>query len=302
MFTTCGKPRLSEKIFNHLRTLGRHIHADQQPFVFDDGFVSLIEQRGSEVNTNEEPEPRPRSEARPRQRRRESWRARSSGKAESFRSKAVEDAFGAGFRLLAQHYEALGFEDKNGLWITVKTKPLGRGGPQAYLLVALPLNEEISPKAWAFASIGSDAKLFPLKHTNFPDASICAFTKESKAWIPEDGVLPLIDHFCLWMVKSWHRSILGWWPGRQIGACSLYRRNEFAPEEFCGCESGVLYSFCHSFRDLQVPEVHARQQFRRLFQVDYENRQPPASVMRAAQTRWKSMPDLDILFGLALSH
>lgn len=296
MFATCGKLGLSEKVLTHLRELGRQIHAGHQPLVFDDGFVSLIEQRGSEVNKYEEPKPGPRPEAGPRQRQRASWRTRSTGQAKPFRSRAVEDAFGAGFRLLAQHYEVLGYEDKNGLWITVKTKPLGCGGPQAYLIVAIPLDMEISPRAWAFESLGCNAKLFGMKHTNFPDASICAFTKASKAWVAEDGLLPLVDHYSLWIIKSWHRSILGWWPGPQIGACALYRRREFVPEELCGCESGALYGLCHHLRDMQVPEEHARQEFRRLFLVEYENRRPPFEVMRAARSSWKSMPDLARVF------
>lgn len=169
-------------------------------------------------------------------------------------------------------------------------------GPQAHLLVALPLDPAISPRAWAFNCVGPRARLLPLKHTNFPDASICAFTKESGAWTPDDGLLPLIDHYALWVAKSWHRSVVGWWPGSQVGVGALYRRKEFVSKEWCGCESGKRYGACHQFLDNQVCDESARAEFRRLFRVDYENRRAPLGVLKAAQSRWKTMPDMAMTF------
>ncbi len=302
MFATCGKPKLKERTLNHLRSLGQAIHAGHQPLGFDGGFCGLVEQRGSEVNASEESEPGPGPEAGSRQGRRTSWRRRPSGQTQSFRSRAVEDAHGAGFRLLAQHYEALGFEDKNGLWVAVTTKPLGQGGPQAHLLVALPTNPSISPRAWAFSAIGRNAQLFPLKHTNFPDASICAFTKESGAWAADDGVLALIDHYSLWIIKSWHRSVVGWWPGRQIGACALYRRLEFTSNEFCGCDSGRLYGLCHEQADLQVPEAAAHREFHRLFSGAYEERSAPEQIVVSARSRWRTMPNMANMYARRIDH
>lgn len=302
MFATCGKPKLNESTLRHLRSLGQALHSGHQPLVFDGGFCGLVEQRGSEVNASEESEPGSRPETGSRQGRRTSRRRRPSGQAQPFRSRAIEDAHGVGFRLLAQHYEALGFEDKNGLWVTVTTKPLGQGGPQAHLLVAAPTNLSIFPRAWAFSAIGRNAQLFPLKHTNFPDASMCAFTKESGAWVPEDGLLALIDHYSLWIIKSWHRSVEGWWPGRQVGACALYRRTEFTPDEFCGCESGRLYGLCHERADMQMPEATARQEFQRLFSVAYEDRDAPAQIVASARNRWKSMPDMASAYARRFDH
>ena len=223
-----------------------------------------------------------------------SWRA--PGTAEPFSSASIEEAHGAGFRLLAQHYEALGFEDQHGLWVVVKTRPLGSGGPQAHLLVATPTDLRISPRAWAFDAIGAGTRMFPLKHTNFPDASLCAFTKRSQAWTSADGLLSLIDHYSLWVAKSLHRSQFGWWPGAQVGACALYRRREFVARELCGCESGKTYSECHQASDLMVPEGVARHEFRRLFLCDYEDRAPPAAIIEASQSGWKRLPKMATIF------
>lgn len=295
MFATCGKPKLSESNLDHLRQLGQAIHAGHQPLVFDGGFVSLVEQRESEVNKNVKPRTRNRSAPRQGQGQRKPRRPRSSGKAKPFRTGATEEAHGVGFRLLAQHYEALASEQQRGLWVAVKAYPLGSRGPQAHFLVGIANDSSVMPRAWAFQEIGERVSPFPLKHTNFPDASICAFTQASKAWIWEDGLLSLVDHYSLWAVKSWHRQITGWWPGRQVGVCGFYRRKEFAPSEWCGCESDKLYSDCHMAADTMLDERFARIEFQRLFRVDYDNRAVPADVLRAAKSRWQFVPDLTSL-------
>ena len=293
---TCGNPKVSGQHFKHLRQLGIEIDAGRQPLVFDGGFVGLSPNNESDEDDEPEAHPWNRSPAGSRQGQRTRSRSGPTRKAESFSSRAVEEAHGVEFRALARHYQALGFEDRNGLWAAVRAKPLGHSGPHVHLLVAVPLDKAITPRAWAFGAIGDTAGLLPLKHTNFPDASICAFTKVSQAWTAADGLTPLVDHYSLWIVKSWHRSLFGWWPGPQVGACALYRRQEFVGRELCGCESGKRYSDCHQFSDLQVADHTARRQFRALFAVDYEDRQPPNSVVEAARTRWRKLPDMAAVF------
>lgn len=281
-----------------LKVIGEALDAGGQALVFDEGLVGINDEHESEVISDvpqgQASGPAARSgsgrRASPRPRR------RASRQAEPFRSGAIEAAHGAGFRLLAQHYEALSFEDKNGLWVAVRTKPLGSGGPQAHLLVATPTDNAITPRAWAFNGTGAQAELFPLKHTNFPDASICAFTKSSAAWTPADGLTALVDHYSLWIAKSWHRQLFGWWPGQQVGACALYRRKEFAAREWCGCDSGKRYVDCHQEADSLVPEAVVRLQFRQLFATNYEDRQAPAGVIEAARTLWKERPDMAFAF------
>lgn len=295
------KSLVNPYFMDRLSYLGDALHKGEQTQVFESGLIGLVDERESEViYYGEQGAPRG-SEAGARQGQRTRARRRPSRQAQPFRSGAVEAAHGVGFRILAQHYEALGFEEKNGLWVAIKTKPLGPGGPQAHLLLAAPIDKAITPRAWAFKEIGRNAELFPLKHTNFPDASICAFTKASKAWVPEDGLLPLVDHYSLWVAKSWHRTQFGWWPGAQVGACALYRRMEFVAREWCGCESGRRYSDCHRTLDMAVPEDEARQEFRRRFLVDYNDRQAPDGILLAACNRWKNLPDMAMVFAHRLS-
>lgn len=289
---TCGKPNFSPRIINHLRFLGGEIHAGRQPFVFDGGFVGSIAGQKGNVNYATQSSTGNRSASRQGQGRRAPRRPGPYGQTQPFRSRATEEAHGAGFRLLARHYEALAFEHEEGLWVTVKAKPLGSRGPQAHFLIFAPNDSNVRTSGWAFSAIGSRARLFPLKHTNFPDASICAFTEESGAWVPADGLLRLADHYSLWAVKSWHRSVFGWWPGDQVGACALYRRLEFDAAEWCGCGSGKRYSDCHLTADWMVPEDFARREFVSLFRLDYDQRRPPPGIVEAARTRWKKLPPL----------
>lgn len=296
--------KFDASISARLRAIGEALDAGRQALVFDEGLVGINDEHESEVISDvpQGQASRPPAGSRAGQRASSRSRGRAPGQTEPLRSPAVEAAHGAGFRLLAHHYEALSFEDKNGLWAAIKTKPLGLGGPQAHLLLAAPIDKAITPRAWAFASLGPKAELFPLKHTNFPDASICAFTKPSGAWTAADGLLPLVDHYSLWIAKSWHRRVFGWWPGEQVGACALYRRREFVEQEWCGCGSGRRYVDCHRDSDLLVPEVAARREFRVLFATNYEDRQAPSGVIEAARTFWKRIPDMATTFSFRKTH
>lgn len=295
MSVDCGKPRLQHKAFNHLALLGQAIDRGDQPYVFDGGFVDLQQATESEVNSHA-PQSHTRDGSAARSRQGQRARPRPPRQTEPFCSGAIEQAFGAEFRALVQHYEALGFEDENGLWVVVKSNPLGLDGPQTHFLVAIPFDRRVAARGWAFRKVGRRDGLFPQKHTNFPDGSICAFTRESRAWLPEDGMTALIDHFSLWAAKSMHRTFMGWWPGPQVGYGALYRRREFLGREMCGCESGKRYSECHQAHDLLVSEDWARQEFKRFFGTAYEDRSAPESILRAAQTRWRELPSISSVF------
>lgn len=289
------KIRLADNLVHELSELGQAIDIGRPVSVFDGGRVGFNEAGESEVKSNVAQGKAHRSPAgaRPGQRAR-SRGAHAAG--HYLRSEALQAAYGAEFRILAQHYEALAFEDNNGLWVVVESRPLGSHGPRAHFLVAFPLDQRIAPRAWAFERIGANVRLASLKHTNFPDASICAFVDEDGAWPNPDGILGLFDIFSIWMIKKWHRELLGWWPGKQAGACALYRRREFDGREKCGCESGRRYRDCHQASDLLMNEQVARVEFRRLFACDYDDRQPPDSILAAAGSRWKSIPAMASVF------
>lgn len=291
LFMNCGKLAHSSIDLSRLAALGQALDSLQTLSVFSGGLVGFPDETESEVIKYVAGK-EGRSAARPRPGQRaaqRTWR-RTPGEADAFRSGPLEEAFGAGFRILAQHYEALAFEDPNGLWVAVTSNPLGHCGPQIHFLIMLPVKEAVRVRAWAFHSIGSNAKFMPQKHTNFPDASICAFPPDKGFWCRSDGLLALVDHYTVWAVKSLHRKYLGSWPGHQVGPSAFYRRKEFKSGEFCGCGSGVRYGLCHQASDLLIDDVKGRRDFSAMYQCNYEDRSPPPQIVRAARTRWKWMP------------
>jgi hypothetical protein len=286
--------RLTEAQLAHLHTVGVAIDDGQRPTVFDGGVVGFNRVNESEVSSDVSGK-ETGSKSGPRSGRR-AWARGAPAAHHPFRSKAVEAAYGARFRLLAQHYESLAFEDQNGLWAVVSSNPLGDHGPQVQFLIALPLDERLAPRAWAFEKIGPDARLASPKHTNFPDNSVCAFVPEDEAWPNPAGLVGLVDIYTLWVIRSWHRNRFGWWPGPQFGACSLYRLKEFDPREDCGCGSNKRYGGCHMAADLLANQEAASAEFRRLFGCDYGDRRPPQKVMEAARIRWRQMPSMAEVF------
>ena len=287
--------RLTEAQLAHLRTVGVAIDGDQQPTVFDGGLVGLSDATEGEVMKDVAQRQTHRSQAGSRTGRRARAR-RAQAPDHPFRSDAIEAAYGAGFRLLAQHYEALAVEDRNGLWVVVSSAPLGRGGPEVRFLIAVPVDERFAPRAWAFEKIGPTTKLMSLKHTNFPDASVCAFPHGHWPWPNPDGILGLVDIYTLWTVRKLHRDYFGWWPGPQIGPCAYYRIREFDAREHCGCGSGKRYGACHMAADLLENPTTGEAEFRRQFACDYDERRPPEHVLEAARGKWSAMPSMATVY------
>jgi len=275
-----------------LAKLGDALHAQQNLFVFNRGFVGFDHNDDHEVIENEA-----RKQGRSAPGPRAGWRTaerpwRASGEACNIGSEALLEAFGTEFRILARHYAALAFEDELGLWVVASSEPLGANGPRIEFLVAFPLDQSLMPKGWAFQRIGKRLKPMSLKHTNFPDASICAFVPGDDTWSPNDGMVALIDIASVGAVNKLHREHLGYWPGKQYGASALYRRLEFKPEELCGCLSGKSYKNCHQGVDSLVSEEAARTEFRKIFRCEYDSRSFPDALIRAAESNWKAIPPM----------
>lgn len=286
--------RLTTSQLAHLHAVGMAIDGGQQPSVYDGGLVGLEpNEKKDDKNVCRQ---KAGSQAGARQRRRTRPRPRPQAADHPFRSNVLEAAHGAGFRILAQHYEALAFEDRNGLWVVVTSHPLGRDGPEVHFLIAVPLGDRLAPRAWAFRKIGARAELMSLKHTNFPDASICAFTPDHRPWPNAEGLLGLVDIYVLWAVRKIHRDYFGWWPGPQLGPCAHYRLREFDPREDCGCGSDKRYGDCHLAADMLAHPDAAAAEFQRLFNGNYDDRRPPEHVMAAARSRWRTIPSMATVY------
>lgn len=196
----------------------------------------------------------------------------------------------AGLEDLWKAYPTSIMEGDHGLWITVTSKPLGNDGPQAIFVVACPHGAKYEPRAWAFWKLGDFPKFIGPRHTNFPDASICAFGPQDGAWERSDGLVPLIDLYSTWVARQLYLQHFERWPGRQHGASALYRRTEFRPEEWCGCGSDLRYANCHQPADESLSDDDAAEEHRRIFGSDYGPRSVPKSVKKFVRSAFRKVP------------
>ncbi|MBY8828833.1 hypothetical protein [Hephaestia mangrovi] len=295
---------LPPDLVERLEELGRALDIEQSVSAYGGGRIRITDADRNEVVKNVTSEATQGSSAGSRQGQRSwsrsggSWsrgawaRRRPAGEPGAFSSEQARSLYAAETRSLAQEYDINCAETQLGIWVAAKSRPLGSRGPSVHFLIALPFNQEIMPRSWCFAGIGNGSKPLGLRHTNFPDASICAFVKEDRTWDYSDGLVALVDIYSVWALRQLHNEVFGWWPGPQLGLGALYRKTEFQPNEFCGCSSGKRYRDCHLASDLLVDEQAAQAEFKRLFRTNYSNRNVPAVVLNAAQNRWRIWPDM----------
>jgi hypothetical protein len=148
----------------------------------------------------------------------------------------------------------------------------------------------VPPRAWAFWKLGDFPKFIGPRHTNFPDASICAFVPDAATWNQSDGLVALVDLYSTWVFRHLYLQHFGRWPGPQHGPTALYRRTEFSPDEWCGCSSGKRYGDCHEAADRILPEDEAAAEHRRVMGSDYRDRKPPRSISKFVRSRFKKVP------------
>jgi len=283
--------RLTEAQLAHLRIVGEALDNDVFPHVFRDGFVALA---GSENAPSMEQEDVERQGARGSatgsRSRTEARSRRTSGETAPVRRGTEQAVRVSVLEELHLAYPTQFIEGDHGLWIIVTSCPLGRGGPQVTFVVGYPYSEKLPPRAWAYWKLGDFPKFIGPRHTNFPDGSICAFVPDDATWSRADGLVTLIDLYSTWVVRQLYLEHVGRWPGQQHGPTALYRRTEFASDEWCGCGSGRRYGECHELADRLLPEEEARLEHRRIMGSDYCDRKPPKSVSKFVRSAFKRVP------------
>lgn len=280
------KIRLADHLLKELSELGQAIDIDRQFQVFDDGKVGIVDNRNEKESEDERQGTRGSATG---SRQGTAGSRRSTGEArarlglldpEVVRLARLED--------LWRTYPTDFISGDHGLWIIVKSSPLGSEGPQVTIVLGYPYLAEIEPKAWAFWKLGEFPKFVGPRHTNFPDASICAFGPGD--WDRTDGVVALVDFYSTWLIRQLYFQEVGSWPGRQHGASPLYRRREFSSEEWCGCGSGKRYGECHQAADAILSDEAAAAEHRKVMGSDYGPRKPPKSIMQFARSGFKRVP------------
>lgn len=284
------KIRLADNSLQKLSEIGQAIDIGRRTLVFDGGRVGIVEDLNEEDRADG-PEgtggsatgSREGAEAGPR-------RASAEGSRIGIIDPEVVRL--AGLEELCSAYPTTIKEGDHGLWIITKSKPLESDGPQVTFVLAYPYSAKIPPRGWAFWKVGDFPKIVGPRHTNFPDASICAFGLDDGAWERDDGLTALIDLYSTWAVRHLYFEHFGRWPGRQHGATALYRRTEFLSDEWCGCGSGLRYGQCHEESDKLPDDDSAREDHRHILGSDYGPRRPPKSVMKFVRSGFEKIPAL----------
>ncbi len=280
------KIRLAHDLKARLSKIGEAIDIDRQFQVFDNGVVGIVENETEKESSNESEGTRGPAAG---SRQGAEGSRRSSGEAGA-RLRGIDDQVVrlAGLEDLVRAYPVEIIEGDHGLWIIVQSSPLGSDGPQVTFIIAYPYSEKTEPKAWGFWKLGSFPKFIGPRHTNFPDASVCAFGPGD--WQRADGIVALVDFYSTWVIRHLYLQHFGRWPGRQHGLSALYRRTEFSPDEWCGCNSGKRYRECHMLTDHKLSDEEAADEHRKIFLGDYRDRKPPISVMKFARSGFKKIP------------
>jgi hypothetical protein len=182
-------------------------------------------------------------------------------------------------------------EVDHGIWVTTRIYPLGLRSPFYWICLFLPDVAAFSPKAFAFYRLSPVPRLVGRRHTNFPDASICAFTDEDDAWRPGDNPRILLNLYAEWLICQLYLRLGGHWPGRQMGLDATYRTLEFTARDWCDCGSEKRYGDCCQVTDqLEVAGLKKSGAF-----VPLPRRVVPSAIVAFAKSRWNKLPDLNKL-------
>jgi hypothetical protein len=280
------KIRLAEHLVQNLSELGQAIDIDRQFQVFDGGGVGIVDNQ-TEKESEDEREGTGGSAAGSRQRA--TGPRRTAGEARARLGVLDPQVVRlAGLEDLWRAYPTEFIEGDHGLWIIVKSNPLGHDGPQVTFILGYPYTSKIEPRSWAFWKLGEFPKFIGPRHTNFPDASICAFGPSD--WDRSDGARALVDFYSTWVVRHLYLQHFHRWPGRQHGLSALYRRTEFSSDEWCGCGGNKRYGECHEQADKLMSDEEAREEHLRFFKSDYGLRRPPKLLMKFVRSNFRKVP------------
>lgn len=283
--------RLTEAQLAHLRTVGEALDNDVFPHVFRHGFVALAGPENAPSMEQEDVEQqRARGSATGSRTRAEAGSRRTPGETAPFGGRTEQAVRVPLLEELQSSYPTQCIQGDHGLWIIVTSSPLGHGGPQVTFVLAYPHSENVPPRAWAFWKLGDFPKFIGPRHTNFPDASVCAFGPDDGTWTRADGLVALADLYSTWALRHLYLQHFGRWPGQQYGLTALYRRTEFSSGEWCGCGSGKRYGECHEAADRELSDEAAQEEHRRILGADYCARRPPKSVMKFVRSNFKRAP------------
>ena len=144
-------------------------------------------------------------------------------------------------------------ETREALWLRVPASLLPRLGYRAVFVIALLPGRGIE-RGWAFWDHGIwGLQGIGPRHTNYGDASICAYDSRDGTWNYGDPLVALLDLFAVWAVRHLFFSQFGRWPGPQASFSPFERLREYRDDEHCGCAAPKgRYADCCKLGDLRL--------------------------------------------------
>lgn len=161
-------------------------------------------------------------------------------------------------RELTLYYPSAKFaSDPVGQWLVVRAWPIGRPGPQAFFLAAVPTAGTVT--AWGFWQTDDGVLWIGPRHTN-GDGSICAFPSDGDALVCPNPILRYVDLLSQWSARHLYCALRDRWPGKQEGRSPVYRYTQTRPGECCPrCATLDLYeNCCRSADAVQVRQAKDR--------------------------------------------
>lgn len=226
----------------------------------------------------------------PTGRQRAAHRSGAAAASQSARQDGSTDVrvrYSASMAEVREYYPDLRVIDvEDGIWVVTQIFPIGRDGPFFSVCLFLSDDKSLDAVAYAFRGDGSEGQIVGLRHTNFPDASICAFCADDGVWAPGSSPLVLLNLYAEWLLCQMFLAIEEYWPGPQWGPTSIYRLLEFDPREWCYCRARANYGDCHAKRDAM--EVQTLKRLRRYQPLG--DRKVPANLRQFAMSEWQAAP------------
>lgn len=142
---------------------------------------------------------------------------------------------------------------EDAVWLRVPALLLTRLGHGAVFVVVLIPALQLA-RGWAFWDYGCMG-LQPIgpRHTNYGDASICAFDERDGTWSYGDSLVLLLDLYSVWAVRQLFVREYGNWPGPQGSFSPFERLREYGDNERCGCDTPAgAYVDCCKSSDLRL--------------------------------------------------
>lgn len=144
-------------------------------------------------------------------------------------------------------------EAAGAVWLRVPALLLPQLGCRTTFVVVLIPALKVA-RGWAFWDYGALGVLaIGPRHTNYGDASICAFDERDGTWVYGDSLVTLLDLYSVWAVRQLYLRQFGLWPGPQGAFSPFERLREYNDNERCGCDRPAgRYADCCKGEDLQL--------------------------------------------------